>query len=421
MGKLGDLVRRGVGAPVRALLPRNPWLRLLVFAIPVLILAAFLEPVLSLLTRGMDLVLRTFTPLLDNPLGRLILLNVLLLIGLIVCWYTLRDRFRNMRSGTLLRHHLDGVNALVAEPARARELFRKVAASKAQPPNQYPAAVADAQIKLARLDLEAGNYDSALAWLTRVREKGLPRELRRSLLQLRAEAAVAHGQVLPESLEADLRAGLKRFPDDGVLLAQLRRALLDRGELEEAAALQEKIAGKAPPGRRDPEQQRLLDDLLVAGEAALGRGDLKLALRLARKAQSVLPDPRSGCLIGKVRLAEGSLKAAVKEWGATRSPEGLELMAELLDRNPGVLGPRELLECSATEGTLLLVAREYARAGDHDRALRAARRAARSLGPLPSVTAILSEVLTLCGQPDEAAQIQDEAVLRLLAAPGPGS
>ena len=49
MGRLGDLVRRGVGAPLRVLLPRNPWLRLLVFAIPVLILAAFLEPVLSLL------------------------------------------------------------------------------------------------------------------------------------------------------------------------------------------------------------------------------------------------------------------------------------------------------------------------------------------------------------------------------------
>ena len=74
-----------------------------------------------------------------------------------------------------------------------------------------------------------------------------------------------------------------------------------------------------------------------------------------------------------------------------------------------------MLECSPTEGALLLVAREYARSGDYDRALRAARRAARNLGPLPSVTAVLSEVLTLCGQHEEAAQIRDQAVVRLLA------
>jgi len=63
----------------------------------------------------------------------------------------------------------------------------------------------------------------------------------------------------------------------------------------------------------------------------------------------------------------------------------------------------------------LLVAREYARAGEHRRALRAARRAARSLGPTPSVTAILTEVLTLCGQHDEAAQLAEESALRLVA------
>jgi hypothetical protein len=139
-------------------------------------------------------------------------------------------------------------------------------------------------------------------------------------------------------------------------------------------------------------------------------------LRYARRAQSLLDLPPAGCLIGRIRAAEGELEAAVREWGATRSPEGLELIAALLNQHPGALTPRQLLECSPAEGTLLLVAREYARMGERDRALRAARRAARQLGPTPQVTAVLSEVLVACGRAEEAAKLQEAAVRRLLVA-----
>ena len=42
MGKVGDLVRKGLWAPVQAILPKNPWLRVLVYALPVLLLLALL-------------------------------------------------------------------------------------------------------------------------------------------------------------------------------------------------------------------------------------------------------------------------------------------------------------------------------------------------------------------------------------------
>ena len=48
-------------------------------------------------------VLNTFEPLLDNPLGRLVLLNLLIVGGLSLGWYFLRDRVRNLRSGLMLR------------------------------------------------------------------------------------------------------------------------------------------------------------------------------------------------------------------------------------------------------------------------------------------------------------------------------
>jgi tetratricopeptide (TPR) repeat protein len=419
MGKLGELLRRGVTAPVRLFIPKNPWLRIALILIPILLLAAFLEPVVKLLARGADLVLEMFTPLLDNPLGRLVLLNVAVIAGLVAGAYFLRGRLRALRSGMLLRNHLEAVAALVTDPARGRHLLRKVASSKARPPAEYPPAKEDAKIKLARLLASEGDFDGAIAWLTRVREKSLPRELRRSLLQLRVEAAVGQGEVLAESVEREIQEGLRRFPDDQKLLRLMRTVLVTRGALEDVVQVQEKIAAGAPPRRRDEERARLCEDLLAAGEAALLRQDLKQALRFARKANAIMPSARAGCLLGKVHLAEGDLKAAIKEWGVTRSPESLELMAEVLDRHPGVLSPRELLECSPTEGTLLLVAREYARQGEHERALRAARRVARSLGPLPAVTAVLGDVLRLCGQHEEAARIQDEALLRLLTGDAP--
>ena len=234
MGKLGDLFRKGVGAPIKLLLPKNPWLRLLVFAIPILLIAAFLEPVLGLLARGFDLVLRIFEPLLDNPVGRVVLLNILLFGVLVVTWYMVRDKLRALRSGMVLRHHLTGVGALVVDPPRSRQLFRKVAttAHRAQPPAEYPLVGEDAKIKLARLALDEGDHDNALAWLTRVREKGLPKELQRSLLQLRIQAAIGQGEVLDASVEREIREGLRRFGDDGALLAQLCQLLRHRGGRE---------------------------------------------------------------------------------------------------------------------------------------------------------------------------------------------
>ena len=83
----------------------------------------------------------------------------------------------------------------------------------------------------------------------------------------------------------------------------------------------------------------------------------------------------------------------VRVYGATRSPSGLDRIAELLTEHPAAIEPRELLANCPMQGALLLVARELARAGEHDRAQRAARVAAEALGPTPTVCAVLAEVL----------------------------
>ncbi|MEM7199338.1 MAG: hypothetical protein AAF628_03670 [Planctomycetota bacterium] len=416
MGKLGDLTGKALGAPLRALIPKNPWLRLAVIALPVLIIASFLEPVLSLLGKGVDLITGTLTPLLDNAVGRLVLLNLIVVGVAVGAWYALRERWRKLRSGLVLRHHLAGVASLLGdERARTRELFRKVATTKCPPPAEFPHASEDAKIKLARLALEDGESDEALAWLTLVKEKKLPRELQRSLVQLRARALVQQGEVLPESVEKEVRTGLDRFARDPRLLELLRRQLLDRGALEEAARVQGELVQAASPRSEPAERQRWIDDLVRAGDAALAAGDARRAMKLAKQARDLGESVAAGCLVGNVRLAEGRVRDAIREWGSTRSTEGLGRIAEVLEQEPGAVSPRELLECCPTEGALLLAARDLARRGQQDQALRAARRAARTLGPTPTVTAVLSEILGLCGRDGEAAQLADEAVLRLVA------
>jgi tetratricopeptide (TPR) repeat protein len=417
MGRAGNLLRRAAGAPVRALMPKSAWGKLIVISIPILLLLAFLEPVVNLLSRVVDLFARVLSPLVQDPTGRLVLVSALLAAAAAIAFSLLRGRIRAFRGGLLLRRHLEGVGLFVlGQDKRARELLRKVASARGPLPSVYPVVAQDACLKLARLALAAGHADQAMAWLARVREKGLPRELRRSLHQLRAHAFAAEAEVLPESLEAELRASLEAFKGDRVLLRHLREVVSRRGDLDAAAEIQERIAAVAPPPALGEERDRLFTDLLAAGRAALLRGDTDRARAVAKKARSLDPEadgPR--ILQGEIKLAAGDLRAAVREWGRIRSAAGIERIARALDEQPGALQPREILECCPTEGGLLVVARELSRLGEHRKALRAARRAARVLGPSPSVAAVLAEVLRRSGQEVEADRLCEEAALRLLA------
>ena len=212
MGKLGSLAGRALGGPLKALIPKNPWLRLVLFAVPVLLVLALLEPVLRLFEKGADLIVRLFVPLLETSGGRLLLLNMVLLFLGALAFLLLRSRIRNLRSGLLLRRHMDGIgNLLDDQRRRAREGFRRVARSRAQPPTEFPPIAQDAKIKLARLAMADGDVDRAVHWLTRVRESQLPKELKRSLAQLRAEAFLAQGEVLPQAIGHQSPCGLGRF------------------------------------------------------------------------------------------------------------------------------------------------------------------------------------------------------------------
>ncbi|MEC7584931.1 MAG: hypothetical protein VYE77_11490 [Planctomycetota bacterium] len=418
MGKLGEGLRRMMAYPFRLLLPRSKLVRWLIIAIAILLLLTFLEPAVNLLIKLLELGMRLIEPLLDTMVGRVVLLLLVAVLGGLLTATLLRSRLREFRSRVLLGRHLQGVAALLDSDARrCRERFLYVARRKSVKPVEYPALAQDANIKLARLALEENDVDGALSWLTRVVEPDLPKELGRSLLQLRVQALRRQGAALPETLEQDVRDGLRRFTDDYLLHKELRALVLARDDLDEVAQVQTKIAGIAPTKDVRAEQQTLLEDLMAAGCAKIRAGELDAA-RKYQKRMKKLGGAAAGLLLGEIYAAAGDARAAVKAFGATRTPEGLDRIAELFSEHPGIMEPRELMECCPMQGTLLVVARELARQGELDQARRAAQHAAEILGPTPTVCAVLVEILQLLGREQEARLLGEQAVQRLLESGG---
>lgn len=420
MGKVGDLVRRGLWAPVRALLPKNPWLRVLVCALPFVLVLALFGPALDVLLKLFDLGLRVLEPLLQTTLGRILLLLIVFCLGGVLSVWLLKNRVRSMRAEAVLGRHLQATAALVGlDLKKSRERFRNIARYRGPLPDRYPHVVQDTNIKLARLCLDNGRVDEALGWLTRVVEPGLPDELLRSLLQMRVKALRLQGEVLPDALRAEVEKAVERFPDDYPLLCELRDLLASRGDRPALLAVQERICKRSPPAAEARDRQRWIDELVAAGRALLRDGDVDGCRKLAKKLAHVdKVGPTAGLLLGDVHRHNGELRAAIRAYGATRSPEGLDRIAELLTEHPGAVEPRELLESCPLQGTLLLVARQLARQGDTGRAERAARVAAESLGPTATVCAVLAEVLELLGKEEKARLLREQAVARLLAPPG---
>ena len=419
MARLGKLAARGLLAPVRALLPKNPWLRVLLYALPVLLLLAFFGPALEVVLRLMEFVLQILQPMLQTTVGRILLVMALISVtAAVLCWL-LRTRVREMRAEAILGRHLFATAALVSMDRRhSREQFLRVARYRGPTPARYPHVVQDAQLKLARLALEADDVDGALGWLARVVEPGLPKELQRSMLQLRLDALRRQGQVLPATLRREAEAALQRFKGDVVVLRVLRELSETEGKVDEAISRQEQIVANAAPAGHPIEQQRLVDMLSQAGRRALDNGDFDRARKVAHKLQKADPKGGNGSLLaGDVHRAANQPRKAVQLYGKVRSPAGLDRIAELLSERPGAVEIRELLAWCPLQGILLVVARELARAGELDRAKRAARVAAEALGPTPTVCAVLAEVLELLGDRDKASLLREETVARLLVSP----
>ncbi|MBL8723948.1 MAG: hypothetical protein JNK49_07875 [Planctomycetes bacterium] len=416
---LGDWVWRGLLAPVRALLPKNPWLRWAIYLLPVLVVLWLLGPALHAVVELLRLLVALFEPLLQSTLGRSLLLLAVFAAGGLGAYGLLRHRVRDLRGEAVVGRHLRAVGALVgSNRRRSRDGFRRVARYRGPLPSGLEWLPAAANLALARLELEAARPAAALACLLRVVERDLPPELVRSLCQLRLTAELQQGALLPAALLAEAEAAVARFPDDAVLLGTLRDLRQQAGDPDGALEAHARLATAVAPLHAPLEQQHLATRIESMARQALAAGDHERARQLAKRLAKLLPDGNAaGLLLGDLHRSTGDLPKALQAYGRTRSAAGLERMAELLAAHPGCVEPRQLLEWCPLQGTLLLVARELARAGERERAERAARLAAEQLGPTPTVCAVLVEVLELLGEGEQAQRLRERTVARLLQAP----
>ncbi|HIE71099.1 MAG TPA: hypothetical protein EYP98_13505, partial [Planctomycetes bacterium] len=128
MGKIGSVVRKGLWAPIKAILPKNPWLRVLVYALPIVLVLALFGPALDVVLRLVDLVIRVIEPLLQTTIGRILLMLVVVTITALLLFWLLRRRVREMRAEATLGRHLQATAALVGlDRRKSRDLFRRVA------------------------------------------------------------------------------------------------------------------------------------------------------------------------------------------------------------------------------------------------------------------------------------------------------
>jgi len=402
---------------LRRLWPRRWWARLLCIAVPVVVLMLFVDPLIGLLRLLVALAEAVLGPILGSPHGRLVAVCASLVVAGWLILYLLRDRLRSLRAGLTLRHHLDALTAYLRDDRRrARELWLSIARGRGPVPAEYPHVREDACLKLARMALEQDAPGEALAWALRVSVDDLPPALARSQAQLRARAVVATRESLPESCRRELAAALARWPDDVVVLRLHRDRLRADGELLPAAQVQERVWRAAEPALVAVERDAAVQCYLAAGEAALARGALDEVEACLVGARAVDAGAAAMSLLeGDLRCRRGDLEGALRAWARVPGSAALARCAEAIDAEPDRLSPRQILECCPTEGGLLLVARAYARGGEPQRALRAARRAARCLGPSPTVSLVLAEVLRLAGDPGAEA-FASEAAARLLAA-----
>ena len=407
-------LRRAAKKAGKSMLPKTWKGKALLYGLPILVVLALLDPVFGIVQKVFDLFGQILAPALDTAIGRVVATLLSLAAMLWILWRIFRNQVREVRCHALLGMHFDATAALLrGDEGRAKAKLASICRRKRVKPDVYPWIVQDACLKLARIALESRKPAETLLWVARCADPSLPTELDRSRCQLRIAALAMHDDALPQTAIAEAKEACERHADDPRLWAALRSLLVREGDLRGAAEAQVRVAAAAQPADRLAEQETLCRDALIAGIQALQADDFDFAKKMQRAIQG-LPGPNAGLLAGEILARKGDARGAVRAFGATASPEGLDRIAALIAERPGCVDPRELLTCCPMQGVVLLVAKELARLGQREAALRAARHAAEHLGPTPTVCMALAETLQQLGEPAQGRRLAVEAVQRLL-------
>jgi hypothetical protein len=239
--------------PLFAWLEHRPWLRRLLIALPFLILLSLLAPVLTFVEKLLDLLGRILGPMLDTSIGRAVLLIVTIVLLAALTYIFAKERVLGLFRRFVLAVHLRAIEDLMlGKKEGARRGFRKVIRygkwidlSKGDA-RLFGSLLADARVKLARMELEDGDPVGARAQLARISSQDAKKRLALSIAELNARIFDAHPDYLAASVLQELQTAHETWPGHLGIAKLLAERLRNSGEEEAAADVLERCVRKCP-------------------------------------------------------------------------------------------------------------------------------------------------------------------------------
>jgi tetratricopeptide (TPR) repeat protein len=391
------------------------WIFLFVFLLVVSVLSTPLQ-ILWDIVKGIGGVLK---PIVDNPVGRVVLVTVILAIVAWVVWWRFAARLRSLVGFDALDRFLDDLNHMVMERYRAAircfetvvRRGRLVDLEAAVP--AYPDILDAARIKLAECYRIEGDLDRSLRWIEAVREKALPEDLRRILGEVRGLVYDAHPGIRDEIRQEEVKASTKADATNVRLLRVLGSRAERKDDLAAAVKVQHKILRATPrPGKAAARR-----DLAVLryrrGRAAEGEGDLAEAVKEYRAAAKADGFDLPYLPLGDLALRDDDIPAALDAWSKAPPLPALDRVRSLLadGRLQGAADRALILQLFPYGETLLVFAEHFLDTGERRRARSTLEKLERLGMSGPAVDRLAARIAREEGDLDEAAR-REVAALR---------
>lgn len=384
-------------------------------AVAAIVLIVF-RPVFTVLAELFKIVSPFIRGLLDNPVGRFIVGNVVAIIVLWWIWRRVRGGVQRVLGLKTMRHFLDGMQAMmlnrwrpaIAHFERVVWWSRWVNLEDAVP--EHRDIVADAYLKVATCYQRLGDANNALNWLKRVpQDKITSDHVRRNYAELHALAYDLSDELEEETVLKELEKTDQASRGNRRVLRALRERLEGAGDLDQARVVGKKLVA-ASDGRAKDEAERdlaLLEFRLA--HQALGDGDKK---RMRKALKATAGDTRSALMLGDLEIEQGNVKGALTAWSKAVSMPVFDRLATLL-REGRLSGEKEkelLLKFFPYAGTFMVLAEHHLEAGAFRKARAALDQVLASAGENMRVLRLYAACLEGDGEHDAAAQLYRRAL-----------
>jgi len=334
----------------------------------VLLILLALGPWVGLFGQMLSGIGHVLEPVVNNPVGRFVLVNAILILVVVLLYRRFKERGRRLLGALALDRFLGGMLHLsAARYDRAAKHFERVVRmgrwlDLSEAVDVYPEILADARIKLALCYRELGEVEKAMRSLELLHARDLSPAMKKDLAEAKAVVYSLSGELMDETIDREVVTALKQDPSNRRLLRLRRDRAARSGDLDAAIDSQKRLVKAAPAGERGDERTRLAalharHALRLVRTGKVDEARAEISRSRASDPSLLLPN----LLAGDIAAEREGARAAVKEWARTPSVAALERVGHLLDegRLEGEGDLEFLVAAFPRSGILLVLANHY--------------------------------------------------------------